>query len=153
MMLSTVALACILDASKVNKINPDIILSIILTEGGYSGAEIKNSNGSKDLGLMQINDKTWLGLVSSKIFAGNRKKAYNKLKTDECFNIYVGSWILSNSIRMAHNDLWEGIGRYHSATPKYKYIYQTKVKKKLKYITNYRMKYEKINQNILLKFN
>ncbi|HAL9713135.1 TPA: lytic transglycosylase domain-containing protein, partial [Escherichia coli] len=26
-------------------------------------------------------------------------------------------------------DVWEGVGRYHSATPKYKYRYIEKVKK------------------------
>lgn len=141
MMLSTAVLECIVDAGRVNHINPDIIFSVILTEGGYSGAESLNKNGTKDLGLMQINDKTWLGLIANKLFDGNSKKAYQTLKNDECFNVYVGSWILSNSILLEHGDLWQGVGRYHSATKKYKLSYQVKVKEKFNYIRKFGISY------------
>lgn len=142
MILSTAVLQCIVDAGRVNNINPDIIFSVILTEGGFSGSESLNKNGTRDLGLMQINDKTWLGLIANKLFNGDKKKAYQSLKNDECFNVYVGSWILSNSIRIEHGDLWQGIGRYHSATEKYKYSYQVKVKQKLNHIKKYGISYK-----------
>lgn len=128
MIFSTIILSCILQAGQANKLDPDIIASIILTEGGYTGAESKNKNKSVDLGIMQINDKAWLPLVSSKLFAGDSVLAYSRLKNDDCFNIFVGSWILANAVKKSAGNLWQGVGLYHSATPKYKYIYQKKVR-------------------------
>lgn len=66
---------------------------------------------------------------SVKLFNNQHDKAYNALKDNGCFNIYIGSWILAHSIRKEKGDVWEGVGRYHSATPKYKYRYIEKVKK------------------------
>ncbi len=127
MILTTAILSCILQAAQANNINPDIIASVILTEGGYTGAVSKNKNKSVDLGVMQINDKAWLPLVSSKLFDGNKFMAYHRLKNDDCFNIFVGSWILAEAIKNSGGNLWEGVGLYHSANPRLKYIYKKKV--------------------------
>lgn len=88
-----------------------------------------NKNGSHDLGMMQINTKAWLPLISQTFFSGDKNKAYKMLKDDVCFNISVGAWILSYAIRSEKGNVWEGVGRYHSVTPEYKYKYINRVRR------------------------
>ncbi|EOB3708474.1 lytic transglycosylase domain-containing protein [Escherichia coli] len=129
---------CLLNASTVHHIEPEILLSIISVEGGRVGAVSVNKNGSEDLGIMQINTHAWLPLVSNTFFAGNQQIANEKLTNDGCFNIYVGTWILSKAISEENGDVWEGVGKYHSKTPTYKYKYIEKVKKEYEKIKRYR---------------
>ncbi|MEJ1649017.1 lytic transglycosylase domain-containing protein, partial [Escherichia coli] len=95
----------------VHHIEPEILLSIISVEGGRVGAVSVNKNGSEDLGIMQINTHAWLPLVSNTFFAGNQQIANEKLTNDGCFNIYVGTWILSKAISEENGDVWEGVGK------------------------------------------
>ncbi|HDQ7021290.1 TPA: lytic transglycosylase domain-containing protein [Escherichia coli] len=126
---------CLLNASMANNIEPKLLASVILVEGGKNGTVSKNKNGSHDLGIMQINSKAWLPLVSTVFFSGNKDKAYTALKNDGCFNISVGAWILSYSIRLENGKIWEGVGRYHSNTTIYKHKYINKVKQTYDKIT------------------
>ena len=126
---------CLLAASYANNLEPRLLMSVIAVEGGRIGLAAKNKNGTEDLGIMQINTGAWLKLVSRVFFLGDKEKAYIRLKDDGCFNISVGAWILSTSIRQEKGDVWSSLGRYHSNTPFYKNRYISKV----------RYKYRKIN--------
>lgn len=128
MLLST----CLFEASVANNVSPNILLSMIIVEGGRPGVVSKNENGSVDLGVMQINDRSWLEFISKKIFFGDNERAFNKLRDDPCFNISVGAWILSSSIKKENGDVWLGVGRYHSNTPELKKKYIKRVKDKHK---------------------
>ncbi|HCB9839863.1 TPA: lytic transglycosylase domain-containing protein, partial [Escherichia coli] len=90
--------ACVISASSVNNIKPELLLSVMAVEGGQPGSVSVNKNGSQDLGVMQINTRAWLNLVSQTFFNGDNQSAYTKLKDDACFNISVGAWILRHSI-------------------------------------------------------
>lgn len=120
---------CFVNATIANSLKPELLAAVISVEGGRPGAVSVNKNGTHDLGIMQINTGAWLPLISKTFFNNQDDKAYNALKDNGCFNIYIGSWILAHSIRKEKGDIWEGVGRYHSATPKYKYRYIEKVKK------------------------
>ncbi len=120
--------ACVINASSVNNIDPELLLSVMTVEGGTPGSVSVNKNGSQDLGIMQINTHAWLKPISKSFFDGDESSAYNKLKDDACFNISVGAWLLRHSIKLEGGNVWEGVGRYHSATPEYKYRYIDKVK-------------------------
>ena len=119
-----------MNASQVNGIDPNLLISVMSVEGGRRGTESLNTNGSKDLGIMQINTYAWLPLVSRVFFNGDSEKAYKTLRDDGCFNIAVGAWILNSAIKKEGGRIWDGVGRYHSNTPKYKYRYIERVKKK-----------------------
>ncbi|EBA3897083.1 lytic transglycosylase domain-containing protein [Salmonella enterica] len=121
---------CLLQASSANHVPVEVVTSVISVEGGRHGISVKNKNETEDLGIMQINTGAWLRLVSYTFFSGNTSAAYNALKNDDCFNIQVGTWILGYSIHLENGDLWNGVGRYHSNTPKYKDNYITKVKER-----------------------
>lgn len=120
--------ACLINASVANNIDPKLLTAIAVVEGGKPGLVSVNKNGTHDLGVMQINTGAWLKTISNTFFNGDNNQAYIRLKNDGCFNIAVGAWILSYSIRNENGDIWEGVGRYHSRTPKYKYRYIRKVK-------------------------
>ena len=48
---------------------------------------------------------------------------------DVCYNIHIGTWILSSRINEVNGDVWRGIGNYHSKTPKYHNRYLGHAKK------------------------
>ena len=96
-------------------------------EGGRSGLEVKNTNGSHDLGLMQINT-LWLPYVA-KTWNIPPSQAYLLLKTDNCFNIKVAAHILRLKIHEGDGTLLDGIARYNHASPRYGHPYCNKVLK------------------------
>ena len=119
-----VPLDCINQAALHHHVPATMIISVMQVENGRNGDAIKNKNGSYDLGVMQINT-TWL--TSLKKYG----ITHAALQHDVCLNVDVGTWILAHSI--AKSDGWQGIGNYHSATPKFNRIYSKKVKAKYDY--------------------
>lgn len=108
-------------ASQRFGVHPLVIRSIIEVEGGKMGTVSKNSNGTYDLGIMQINTIHLKDIESN--FPGIDATL---LINSPCANIAVGTWILSSRIKEAP-DLWTGVGNYHSRTPKYHNRYLKKV--------------------------
>lgn len=86
----------------------NLIMSILKTEGGRVGTESRNSNGTYDLGPMQINT-IWLPVLKGH---GIERAA---LRDDGCLNVWVGGWILRSGLNSSGN-YWRGVGRYNSAT-------------------------------------
>ena len=84
---------CIIGAAKLQSIDPRVMLGLLKTEGGYIGAEVRNPNGSHDLGPMQINDSAWLQKIATAHFAGNRSLARLALKNNGCYNVYIGAYV------------------------------------------------------------
>ncbi|MEZ9709270.1 lytic transglycosylase domain-containing protein [Vibrio breoganii] len=112
---------CVNRAARHFQIHPYVIKAIIKVEGGKRGTMSRNSNKTYDMGLMQINT----------IHLPDIQKQYPNLQWQriafsECTNIAIGTWILSQRIAEAKS-LWDGVGHYHSKTPKYKQIYLGKI--------------------------
>ena len=104
-----------------------IIQAILKVEGGRVGQAVRNSNGTEDLGPMQINT-VWLPRLAP--YGITRQQ----LQHNRCINILVGSWILARQLRTANNiegsvqrRVWWGIGAYHSRTPQHNVKYALKV--------------------------
>lgn len=104
-----------------------LIEAILEVEGGRVGQAVHNSNGSVDLGPMQINS-VWLPRLAD--YGITREQ----LQYDRCINILVGSWILASQLKIAKNmegpvqrRIWWGIGAYHSRTPEHNMKYSIKV--------------------------
>ena len=127
MSLSALLASCVLQAASVHQLPPELVVAIIKVEGGAPGTVAKNSNRTEDLGVMQINTGAWLDLVARAHFAGDKQAAYVRPRDDACYNVQIGSWILRQAINQSPGDLWQGVGRYHSATPIYNQRYQQKV--------------------------
>ena len=118
---------CVQLAADRYGLDASLIEAILAVEGGSVGQAVRNSNGTADLGPMQINT-VWLPTLAE---YGITKQ---QLQHDRCINILVGSWILARQLKLAEGmegpaqrRIWWGIGSYHSRTPKHNVKYSLKV--------------------------
>jgi hypothetical protein len=118
-------LACMLAVSTELQLPPRVLPAIQAVEGGRVGLAHANSNGSEDLGLMQVNT-VWLPLLAR--HTGMSKEALrDKLIQDGCFNIAIAGAILRFYLHETRGDLLAAVGNYHSHTPIRHQAYQVKV--------------------------
>lgn len=83
---------CFNEAGKRYNVNPKLLESIAKVESSLNPKAMNrsNSNGTYDIGLMQINS-TWLSKLSE--FGISEADLIN----NPCVNVNVGAWILSNN--------------------------------------------------------
>lgn len=91
-----------------------LLVAIAEKESGFNPNALNtdNSNGSFDIGIMQINSSWIKGQYVRSHFY------------DPCFNIKFGAYVLSGSLARWGND-WYGVGKYNAKTPSKGYIYTT----------------------------
>jgi soluble lytic murein transglycosylase-like protein len=120
LFVSDVPFHCINEAAIEFNIPAKLIIAILNIEHGKAGQAIRNTNGTYDLGPMQINT-LWL----------TELQKYSITKEDiqfnPCINVKLGAWLLSKAIASESN-LLKGIGDYHSHTTKHNNYYVQKVK-------------------------
>jgi|GEM_PF-462474 len=113
---------CFDEAGKTYGINPQLLQSIARIESNLNPNAInKNSNGSTDMGIMQVNS-SWiasLGLDSG------------RLVSDPCYNVITGSRILKYCIDK-HGYTWEAVGCYNAVSRHKRVDYSWKVYNRLK---------------------
>ena len=123
-MLNEVFAACLLLAAQNYSVPPAALVGIYHTEGGKVGQQVRNTNGSYDLGPMQINT-IWMPELAKK---WNVSEAHAKkwVKDDPCTNVGVAAWILRGHLNRTKN-IREAIADYHSRTPHIGSRYRKKV--------------------------
>jgi hypothetical protein len=95
---------------------PQVMVGILHVEGGKVGQEVgPNNNGTYDLGPMQVNT-TWLPQLA-RYWNVDVKTARKWVRDNSCVNLHVSAWILRQKLDDARGNLFNGIARYHSATP------------------------------------
>jgi hypothetical protein len=82
-------------------------------EGGWIGAEVANTNGTHDLGPLQVNS-LWVPRIARAI-ALSDEEVRHKLRSDPCFNVETARWIFLSGVRLT-GDYWKAVGMYHSPT-------------------------------------
>ncbi|CCW18775.1 hypothetical protein EBBID32_31300 [Sphingobium indicum BiD32] len=82
-------------------------------EGGWIGAEVANSDGSHDLGPLQVNS-WWVPRLAA-VTGRPERHIRHWLKQDACFNVEAARWIFLSGLA-ATRDYWKAIGVYHSPT-------------------------------------
>lgn len=82
-------------------------------EGGWIGAEVANSDGSHDLGPLQVNS-WWIPRLAT-ITGRSERHVRHWLKQDACFNVEAARWIFLSGLATTR-DYWKAIGVYHSPT-------------------------------------
>ena len=112
---------CILAAAHVNRIPPALLVTLLNVEGGSLGRVSHNTNGTVDIGPMQIN-QIWLRDVAAH-WHSSPDASYVALRDNFCANLEAGAWILRQGLDEAHGDFWEGVGFYHSHAPGHKQAY------------------------------
>lgn len=127
--------ACVQAAAARYAVPVDLVRAIIRTEGGTTGQSVGNTNGSRDMGLMQINT---IHLRNAPHFLEERGITRELLINNECLNIHVGTYILSYELAREDADFWTNVGAYNSRTPKHNRVYRGKVWENLQEIWNAR---------------
>lgn len=116
--------ACLMLASQTYSIPPAVLLGIYKAEGGKVGQEVKNTNGSYDLGPMQINT-IWLPELAQK-WGVSESTARTWVRDDACTNVGVSAWILRRHLDET-DSIAQAIAHYNSRTPKHGTKYKKRV--------------------------
>lgn len=114
---------CIDDAATYWGVPPLLSRAIAQHESQMRAHAVgKNTNGTRDIGLMQINT-SWLPTLRK--YGVSEADLFNP-----CVNAYVGNWILSQNItRLGYN--WDAIGAYNAVSPAKREVYARRIYKQL----------------------
>lgn len=129
MAASKILAACLMLASQTYSVPPAVLVGIYKAEGGKVGQEVSNTNGSYDLGPMQINT-IWMPELAKK-WGVQEETARKWVRDDACTNVGVSAWILKGHLDET-GSLSQAIAHYHSRTPHHGDRYQSKVLEILK---------------------
>lgn len=124
MAASKILAACLMLASQTYSVPPAVLVGIYKAEGGTVGQEVANTNGSYDLGPMQINT-IWLPDLADR-WGVSQSTARKWVRDDACTNVGVAAWILKGHLDETKS-LSQAIAHYHSRTP----LHGTKYKKRV----------------------
>ena len=107
---------------------PTVLLQAIAHQesGGRATAINVNRNGSRDIGLMQINSG-WLKTLA-------RHGIHEHDLYDPCVNTLVGAWILANNFAR-HGYTTQGLGAYNAASPDKRERYARQVLQRVERMT------------------
>ena len=115
--------ACWHDAAQRYQVSSALLYAIARTESGLNPQAIgRNGNGSRDIGLMQINS-SWLPTLASHGIS-------ERNLFEPCTNIHVGAWILAGNVsRLGYT--WDAVGAYNTTRPALRRAYIEKVRRHL----------------------
>lgn len=118
-------LACMALVAQAYALPPHVLPAIHAVEGGSPGVVHHNTDGSDDLGPMQVNT-LWLPVLARA--AGlPADDVRDRLLTRPCFNVAAAGLILRTYLDETRGDLLRAIGDYHSHTPLLNLRYQARV--------------------------
>jgi soluble lytic murein transglycosylase-like protein len=103
--------ACWDEAGRKYGISPQLLYAIAKTESGLNPKAINrgNTNGTYDVGIMQINSR-WFPVLRK--YGITERNLY-----EPCVNIEVGAWILAQNIQR-HGNSWAAVAAYNAADPR-----------------------------------
>ncbi|UQP01120.1 lytic transglycosylase domain-containing protein [Burkholderia multivorans] len=100
---------CFDEAARYQKVNPLILRAIAWQESRNRPSALnKNTNGSVDYGLMQIN--------SVHLSTLSRYGIDRDTLMEPCKNVYIAAWHLRQKMNR-YGNTWQAVGAYHSETP------------------------------------
>lgn len=114
---------CFDEAAKRYRVPVLLLKAISIVEsGGRWNATNTNTNGSRDIGHMQINS-SWLPTLA-------KFKIDEEKLGDPCINTNIGAWVLAHNIAR-YGLTWEAVGAYNATSKDKRLIYARKVAKVL----------------------
>ena len=123
--MSVPFLACMAAAAAFYHLPPRVLPSIQAVEAGRIGLVQFNTNGSADLGVMQVNT-IWVQPLAAFTHL-SPQEVTDRLLHDPCFSIAASAAIMRLYLNEAHGNLMAAIGYYHSHSPGLGAAYQEKV--------------------------
>ena len=118
-------LACMALAASLYDLPPRVLPAIHGVEGGAPGLAHLNTDGTRDLGIMQINERWIPPLVRYTGVPAARVRV--RLLGSDCYNIVAAAWIYRTYLDEARGDMMTAIGWYHSHTAPLSRAYQGQV--------------------------
>ncbi|KXV19244.1 lytic transglycosylase domain-containing protein [Gluconobacter oxydans] len=113
--------ACLQASAHNAHVPTGAMLVLLYVEGGKPGTVSRNSNGTADLGPMQVNTIHVPEIAQH--WHTTPTRAYAALRDSACASLEAGGWILGQEMTKAHGDLWQAVAGYHSHTPRYGQAY------------------------------
>ena len=124
-MLNHIFATCLMVVAQNYAVPPQVFVGILHVEGGKGcQQQVRNTNGTYDLGPMQINT-LWTKELS-KIWGVSRAEAKRLIRDDPCTNVNVAAWIFRRNWNEA-GSLKKAIAWYNSRTPHIGRKYRSKV--------------------------
>jgi soluble lytic murein transglycosylase-like protein len=118
-VMSHPASACWHEAAERYGLNGELLHAIARTESRLDPRAMgRNADGSRDIGLMQINSR-WLPTLA-------RHGIGERDLLDPCTSIQVGAWILAGNVRR-HGYTWTAVGAYNARHPARRTAYVRRV--------------------------
>jgi soluble lytic murein transglycosylase-like protein len=99
--------------------------AIAVVESGMDQRKVNRGHYGYSVGVMQVHS-SWFPILRREGFDVQR------LKSEACYNILVGAWILRNHINEAKGNVWKGVARYNAKNKGKQVRYVRKVKLALK---------------------
>ena len=118
-------LACMAAAAAFYHLPPRVLPSIQAVEGGRVGTVHQDTDGSQDLGLMQVNTR-WVEPLA-RLARMTPPAVRVRLIGDGCFNIAAAAAIMRSYLYESGGNLLLAVGYYHSHTPALREDYQARV--------------------------
>jgi hypothetical protein len=114
---------CIKPAAGYHYVDARVLRAILKVESGLNPAAYNtNANKTVDVGIGQINSIHFPEL--------RKQGVYPQHLQDACVGTYVAAWQLAR-VMAKNGNTWEGIARYHSASPYCNFRYQVLVQNEL----------------------
>jgi len=118
-------LACMTLVAQTYALPPRVLPAIQAVEGGNIGVIHHNTDGSDDLGPMQVNT-LWLPTLA-RLTELPAEEVRERLLTRPCFNVAAAGLILRTYLNETRGNLLRAVGNYHSHTPVLNLRYQARV--------------------------
>lgn len=126
---------CFQKASDRYSVPIGLLYAIARVESNFNPSAInRNTNGSTDYGIMQINSR-WFGTLEKDFGILPRHVA-----GDTCTNIHVGAWILATNFWQKGRD-WNSVGAYNAGYGSKNETIRRAYSQKVKYYFDYYQAY------------
>jgi hypothetical protein len=113
---------CFDEAAAQHGLSPRLLRSIAMVESGCRPSAVHvNTNGSTDLGMMQVNS-SWIGRLGLDT---------GRLLRDPCYNVMTGAGILRQCVDR-YGYTWEAVGCYNASSRDKRVDYSWKILRALK---------------------
>jgi soluble lytic murein transglycosylase-like protein len=114
---------CIDDAARFHRVNVVLIRAIAQQESGMRANAVNvNTDGSEDIGLMQVNS-SWLPRLRR--YGITRESLFNA-----CVNAYVGTWILASNVKQ-FGATWKAVGAYNAVSASKQLVYANNIYRRI----------------------
>lgn len=114
---------CLDDAARFHRVSVVLVRAIAQQESGMRANAVNtNSDGTEDIGLMQINS-SWLPKLRR--YGITREALFNG-----CVNGYVGTWILASNIKQ-FGLTWKAVGAYNAVSANKQLVYANNIYRRI----------------------